>query len=291
MSLKIPAIVGILAGCLLSPVSAFSLEPTGCRFSSHAVDVTNATSVPARALEHLAAMARAKDRGDGDSAIAEGRQASLEIATQMPRTVEIFLDVADRLSPHVISDAAELALAQGLLEHLRPITGQALEIDTGILRAALKAHYRVHLLGTDRLGALAGIRKRIEAADICPERRFFLLLEVARHVGAHYDQPLAVSRLKSLRLDAGRLAGVGRGGRPMKWLALKMLTTAAVDLGAFVLAETWLADTIREVERLEKSGVASPAILDSVTQAMVNLPEYVEGRRPGHPSFKSVDSE
>jgi hypothetical protein len=282
MTIKALIVAAILAGYLVYPASANSLGPTACRFSPDAVNATENLRAKAPAMEYLAAMARARDRDDTGAEVEAARRAAREIATYPSRTVEVFLDVADSLSPRVISREAHLALARGLSDHLHPIDGQAFETDTGVLRAYLKAHHQFQLLGTGRFEQPAAIRERIKTARICRERRFFLLLEYARHTGENYYQPLARRRLGSLRHDVDGLAGIGREGLPMKWYALMRLTAAAVHVEAFGQAEKWLADTIREVERLDKSGTASAAVLEEVKQSMVNFPEYVASEHAAH---------
>jgi hypothetical protein len=150
MLVKILFIGTVLAGYLAYPASAFSLERTGCRFSVNQVDLTETVEATAPAMAYLAAMARSRDNGDVKAGEAAARRAARLIATYPPRTVEVFLGVVDTLSPHVVSDEAHGALTRGLLDHLRPIDGQAFETDTGILRAYLKAHYRFHRFETDR---------------------------------------------------------------------------------------------------------------------------------------------
>lgn len=142
--------VVIIAGYLAYPISAISLEQTECQFSSNAVDAVENLRTNAPAMEYLTPMARAQDSGDTNAEVDAARRAAREIATYPSRTVEVFLDVADSLSPRVISKEAHLALARGLFDHLHPIDGQAFETDTGVLRAHLKAHHQFQLLGTGR---------------------------------------------------------------------------------------------------------------------------------------------
>jgi hypothetical protein len=128
------------------------------------------------------------------------------------------------------------------------------------------------------------------AADVCRERRFFLLLELSQHIGENYDQPLARKQLESLRREVGGLAGIGREASPMKWYALMRLTNAAVRVEAFGLAEKWLADTIVEAENLNNSDAVNAAVLEEVKQSMVNFPEYVASEHVEYRNRKPVGS-
>jgi hypothetical protein len=282
-------IVAILIGCsgFYGPLHAQT--PTGCQFLADGAGRSDKAGATAPAMQYLAVMARAKDEGDIEGGSRAGRQAAQEIASYPSSTVEIFLDVADGLSPLVISEDAHLALARALLDYLHPIASQTFESQTGILHAYLKAHYQLHLFSDDRFDLLDDVEAKIMAADICRERRFFLLLELSRHVGENYDQPLARKKLVSLRRGAEYLKGISRENLPMKWYALMRLTYMAARIEAFDMVEEWLIDTILEEETLKNSGTANVAVLQEVKEMMLNLPEYIASQHTEYQKRNPVD--
>ena len=264
----------LFVGLLTLSAPALGLEPTGCRFSKHVATSEGNVAAVAVAMTHLAEAARARTRDDLEQEREEAARAARAISDANPRLVEIILDIAVRLNPEVLSSQAFDHLNGVLIARLEPVRDQIAEMDVDPTSAYLKAFRRFHTPTGNRLDRLDGFRARISRQDICPERRFFLLLELARHIGEEYSQPLARTQIEVLRRDVDKLAGISRWDLPIRWYALMRLTQIAVDLEAFEWAESWLADTVAEARALEAAG-ASAAVLEEVRHVMDGLPEYV----------------
>lgn len=268
--------LGLLFSGVAASSPALGLEPTGCLFSSDVVrpgvksETSSRGDVPAvaAAMAHLVEAARARARVDHEAERVEAGRAAMAITDPAlgatPRRVETILDIAKRLNPDVLSNRAFDHFNETILGRLRPVRGQTTETDVGPIEAYLKAHYQFHVPGADRYADLDDLRARIlnpfPDRDICPERRFFLLLALARHIGEKYDRPLARTQIEALRRDAEGLTGISRRDVPIRWSALIGLTEAAVDLEAFEWAQTWLADTIAEAGTLEAAGTPSEVV-------------------------------
>ena len=260
-----------------TPVSAF--EPTGCQVAGGMLDVGDGIAT-APVLDRFAAMARAKDRGDRQAEIDEARRAARLMARYHRLSMEMFLAVAQQLSSDaVVSRDAVTALAQGLLDILDPIAGQKSEMDADMLRAYLRALHHVNgATHTNSFKSLSQLHARIEAADICFERRFFLLLELTTEIGDRHGRTEVRPRLEELRRQSNALRGITVDNIPLKWYALHELTFAAVRFRQFDLAHTWLAATIREAELLKQTGSLNADSKDIIESAMAYSPEYVADR-------------
>jgi hypothetical protein len=136
-------------------------------------------------------------------------------------------------------------------DRLDPIARQSTIFDTSFLVARLKAAESLHRRSPNDLdAALTVISRLIRDADICEERRFFLLLEFANQTGKWSGYPKSNPEILDPAMRTKTLKGIGANHLPVKWFALSSLTVSAIDNARFDLAADFLDRTRHEAETL-----------------------------------------
>ena len=267
----------------VTSTAAFALDPTSCRLEAReSHDIGDARYT--RSLVGMSEITRAREADTPEVEIKRAWDVAKIIAGFEPLTVSGFVDVIVSLSRiGAISPDAGREFMRGLLAEIDPIANQVSEMDVRPMRAYLKARYQLDVEDEiEQYKSFDVLDRRIRAARLCKERRFFLLLELAEQIGARHGARAARPRLEELGRRAGTLDGVGLTGIPMKWYGYDRLTVAAAGFGLIDHADAWLSVTQREAEHVTGSAFTSMVSRKFVETAMEDLPEYVADRRKHH---------
>jgi hypothetical protein len=277
------ALIGLLLLCSHTGVGAFERVPTQCRFAETYGESPVDVSFGA-ALVQLARLSDAKMQGDQRRSQTAARDVARLIAGYPAGyRMRVMLDVVHRLDLGGLDREAVQPLFRRFLEVLDPVARQSSETSTGHLSAYLQAHdYLYGAAGDNRYQRLKDLQKRIRNGPECFERRFFLLLRLAKEIGAFHGQTVVRPELEILWKEADSLKGIGIDQSPLKWTAFSLLTARAVEFQQFDLAEPWLAKTIEEAAAVKAAPGVAAETVDIVDSLMVSLPNHVEQEKAAY---------
>lgn len=259
-----------------SAAQASALGATGCVFQL-SVDHHQRKLPQGPAIQALAKMASASDRGERGAARLHAREAGRLMAPLHPHAIVMLLDVAERMTPGAIPFGIGVDAAREVMNQLDFVARQTAETDTIALDAYLRAGRIVQFTDeTDRLAGFLAIEKRILDADICAERKFFLRLALTREIGDLLGRDESRPRLLELWDQSDGLKGVGATHFPVRWTARQQLSSEAARMKLFDLAEPWLKVVEREMQPLLAEKTLDPETRLSIEAMWLHFPEYVE---------------